>query len=424
MQRIVTTQLLIGALCTAPFGLLRGQDVIKPGPTPSPRNPAPAKITASQQSDGRIRVIWSAVSDADKYALIRSVPNVGPARAVTLPDPKDTVYTDSDVQKGNTYYYQVHAINSAGLAGLNRGSTPVTATISAGEAPVPAGTLAAPAKITAAQEKDGLGISVVWSAVPGAAKYALTRSLNGYSDVPVNPPNPSDTSYTDHYTNIGVTYKYTVKAVTASGTAGLSISSPTVAVAEVASSAIIDPATNVILEAYPYNRATIRWTCSKTPGVAYLVEKATVSASGQSPWENLFTVPGNETCQTGWGPLDPPHPAGTRLITRVTATFQASPSNKSTPAVSNEITTYKIEVLSEIDAVKFKMGGTTYIMPPSYRLGQLTPMHWVSLNESVATVDTHGTVTARSTGSAFIVLVGVTPAGAVKSFVTRVDVVP
>lgn len=93
------------------------------------RLPAPAMISSSQRSDGRIRVVWSAVNNAVKYRLIRSVPPA-PIALVALPDPSDTQYVDSDVKAGKTYYYEVAAVNEAGGVGLKRSAPPVTAAAS------------------------------------------------------------------------------------------------------------------------------------------------------------------------------------------------------------------------------------------------------------------------------------------------------
>jgi hypothetical protein len=88
--------------------------------------PAPDRITAAQQPDGRIRVGWTAVDSAVRYRLTRSVPPAG-VTEVSMPHPSDTQYVDSDVRPGSTYYYGVAGVNETGGAGLSVGSAPVTA---------------------------------------------------------------------------------------------------------------------------------------------------------------------------------------------------------------------------------------------------------------------------------------------------------
>ena len=69
----------LAALTTLPLAAAAAQDpVIKPTTTTSTlRLAAPAKVVASQQSDGRIRVVWSAVRGAASYSIVRSVPPAG-----------------------------------------------------------------------------------------------------------------------------------------------------------------------------------------------------------------------------------------------------------------------------------------------------------------------------------------------------------
>ena len=119
---VVVLSAVITIAATAP---LEAQ-VNRPGRTLAERLPQPATATASQLPDGRIQVVWSAVDGARSYKLIRSVPPSG-ARAVSLPNPSDTQYVDTDVQAGSTYYYVVSAINEDGIEGLKKGIQSVKA---------------------------------------------------------------------------------------------------------------------------------------------------------------------------------------------------------------------------------------------------------------------------------------------------------
>jgi hypothetical protein len=113
------------SLMLAPAGLIGAQEVTKPRST-TDRLPKPAGVTAAQQPDGTIRVVWQAVEGAAGYKLSRSVPPAG-ATPIELPSPGDTQYVDRDVKAGSTYYYLVSAVNEAGIEGLRAGSAPVTA---------------------------------------------------------------------------------------------------------------------------------------------------------------------------------------------------------------------------------------------------------------------------------------------------------
>lgn len=125
-MRAYATMLLAATLVLV-FAPETGAQVTKPRNPPSGgRLPPPARISASQLPDGNIRVVWSPVENATKYGLIRSVPPT-PAAAVALPNPSDTVYIDSDVKPGSTYYYVVKADNEERVGGLNAATVPVTA---------------------------------------------------------------------------------------------------------------------------------------------------------------------------------------------------------------------------------------------------------------------------------------------------------
>lgn len=111
----------------------RAQDpVLKPRTTVAVRPALPSAVAARQLPDGRIQLVWTSVAGAESYQITRSVPGVG-AGIVSQPNPADTVYHDSDVVAGRTYYYVVAGVNGAGL-GLKKGAPPVTATRSAGGA--------------------------------------------------------------------------------------------------------------------------------------------------------------------------------------------------------------------------------------------------------------------------------------------------
>jgi hypothetical protein len=109
-----------------PAGPTVAQEVTKPLSTTG-RLPKPSGVTAGQQADGTIRLVWQAVEGAASYKLSRSVPPGGATR-IELPNPGDTQYVDRDVKVGSTYYYLVSAVNEAGIEGLRAGSAPVTAT--------------------------------------------------------------------------------------------------------------------------------------------------------------------------------------------------------------------------------------------------------------------------------------------------------
>lgn len=128
---ILAAPALVIAFLAGPSALGAQDPVIKPTTTTTTsvqRLPAPAKFSAVQQPDGRIRVVWAAVEGAASYALYRSVPNVGQG-LVALPNPADTTFLDADVKAGFFYYYVVNAVSSGGGVGMKATTSPVNSTI-------------------------------------------------------------------------------------------------------------------------------------------------------------------------------------------------------------------------------------------------------------------------------------------------------
>jgi len=332
-RRALPLSLALGAAlgASAPAPASAQDPVIKPSATTSgtyDRLPSPARITATQQSDGRIRVAWSSVAGAARYALMRSVPNIG-SGLVARPNPLDTTYVDADVKAGYYYYYVVFAVNDAGVGGMKVSAPPVISTM-------------------------------------------------------------------------------TVGTTTTTATAAPRVIEPP---ARVAAS----------LEPYPYASAT--WTTSQS-GVRFDVERGTVSGT-DTTW---LLIGGNRVCC--WRNTDylSNVPAGTRLVYRVTAIDSTLATNRSAPVVTNAITTFKISALAAVAGVFHLSYSPAENTPSQIVLGQSSPVNeltnarWVSLNAPVATVEQNGVVTAHGVGSAYVVAVGLTSAGAVESVVYRIDV--
>lgn len=331
-----TVSRVTSSLLAAAIGLTSADGAaaqVKPrAPEPTERLSAPAKITAAQQPDGRIRVAWSPVEGAISYKLTRSVPPAG-VTTLSVPNPSDTQYVDADVKAGSTYYYYVLGLDEAGFAGFKASTPPVTA------------------------------------ASPAAAPPTSTTAV---------PPE--------------------LTTVTANPT-------------------------------HSYPEVFIYWGPYRPNGVWYVVERALVSSGGQSAWE---AIPGfNTRCCNAVDSRVATLPVGTRLIYRVTAVDSAAPANKSAPVVSNEVTTFKIDVRPSVTvAVSSPIAQSD--SAPTLGLGvgtiygnlRLTNPRWISLNESVATVNSQGAVTGRALGIAHIVVMGMNADGAVASLVYHVRVVP
>jgi hypothetical protein len=329
--RAYATMLLAATLVGA-FAAETSAQVIKPrNPPPSSgRLPAPAKVSASQQPDGKIRVVWSSVDNATKYVLIRSVPPV-PAAAVALPNPSDTLYVDSDVKPGSYYYYVVNADNEERVGGMKASAPPVRA----------------------------------------AGEVAGLRA-------------PSDTVATPD-----------------------SSQSPEA----------LPPPTNVVASPYPYLQAMLNWQ-SSTPGVLFLVERRTKRNSKENTWERLRGP--TEDMWRCCGARDGYPPIGKYFEYRVTAVQAEPPNLRSLPALSNTIIGERIRTdTSVVDAMGLVVGQTASVQPVG-----LSQIRWVSLNPWIASVERAGYVSAQHPGQAFVVATGLTPQGAIQSWVWRIQVDP
>lgn len=173
--------LLLSAVTLASAGVLGAQE-IKPrsGPRASTdRLPRPAAVSAAQQPDGRIRVVWRAVDGAARYKVVRSVPPAV-ATSLTLPNPGDTQYVDADVKAGNTYYYVVSAINEAGIEGIKAGASVKAAAVVAPADTTPPLAAVAPPTEVVVRVFDYLRPQVSWkNSVPGARFIIERREDDG-----------------------------------------------------------------------------------------------------------------------------------------------------------------------------------------------------------------------------------------------------
>jgi hypothetical protein len=134
------------------------------------RLPTPLPVVVRQLADGRIQVTWKRLTGATSYALRRSVP---PAGIVALAErPTDTVYYDSDVKAGSTYYYNVAGVGSDGMIGLWAGGS-VQATLTAG-ATSTSTTPRAPAPVEVAPA-GSLRFLVRWQGSSMASRYEVRR---------------------------------------------------------------------------------------------------------------------------------------------------------------------------------------------------------------------------------------------------------
>jgi autotransporter-associated beta strand protein len=255
--------------------------------------PAPAALTALP-GNGLVVLDWPASSGATSYNVRRSttsgsgystiVTNVtGPVVGSDVPD---ATYTDNSVVNDTPYYYVVQAVNPNGTSAdtVQAEATPSAATPSAPAAPT--GLTLTPGNMQ---------VALNWNASPGAATYAIQRtvitagavandpgaevSTNPDGSAPTNTVNSfvTGTNYTDTGLANGVVYSYVVSAANANGQSAASA-----AVAATTSPVFPLPPTN-LAATVSSNLINLSWN-PVTNASTYLLQRAS-SISG--PFTNV-----------------------------------------------------------------------------------------------------------------------------------------
>ena len=160
---------------------------------------APTSFTGTFVQTTNITLNWSAVSGAVGYAIYRATSSSGPY--TYLQTVTETTYTDYGLTSGTAYYYEIAAVNAAGV------STYATLTVIA----LPA----APASLSAVPGDTQVTLS--WTAVSGATGYYLFSGTVSNSLTTLVAANYTGTSYTNTGLTDGTTYYYVVAATNAGG---------------------------------------------------------------------------------------------------------------------------------------------------------------------------------------------------------------
>jgi hypothetical protein len=334
-------------------------------------------MSISQLPDGHIRVVWSAVDGAVRYKLSRSVPPV-PDAPVSLPNPSDTQYVDSDVKPGSTYYYVVLAVDEAGLAGIKATAAPVKAV-----EPV--------------------------VATPAQPTPEVTVYLNGKTAIIEWAPRQAGKDG----------YSVDRAALTPQGFRG----------ARVGNYIACCKTTDQVDAIPPGSRLSYRITAvnpnmfTKPPvSSAWIIipEVASTDTTGGHQTGDT-TVAASDTARTAAD-------STTATDTTRTASDTTKGPGDSTAATSSDTTSpadTRVNVHSSVVARpgRVKVGATLDLGRGSTFTGlHLQKARWLSFNEAKATVDSRGKVLGRSAGLAYIMVVGLAPDGAIASMVQRVDV--
>ena len=182
--------------------------------SPGTTAPAAPSDLSGTSGDKRVRLDWSAVSEAETYTVYRSTSsstdpsdNDPLTTGVSNSSSEDTKvsYTDTEVTNGTDYYYAVTAVNSE-----NEESDP-SSTIKKRPFAQASGLSG-----TSGDEQ----IKLDWSTAAGAETYNVYRSSSSSTDPSDNDPlatGVSDAAYTDMGVQNGTTYYYVVTSVGSDG---------------------------------------------------------------------------------------------------------------------------------------------------------------------------------------------------------------
>ncbi len=165
---------------------------------PAPPAAAPGSLTGNFIT-GNVALHWSAVSGAVGYIIRRGTNGAGPFAYIQ--NITETTFTDTGLNAAATYYYQVSAVNAAGVS--------ANATLTVLPAPL------APVSLSAIPGNAQVTLS--WTSVPGATGYYLYSGTDTGNETNLVVGNYTGTSYTNSSLINGTTYFYVVTSTNLNG---------------------------------------------------------------------------------------------------------------------------------------------------------------------------------------------------------------
>ncbi|KOV61220.1 cellulose 1,4-beta-cellobiosidase family protein [Streptomyces sp. NRRL WC-3618] len=167
----------------------------------------PAAVSASYDKRTRKTTVkWSRNKELDLagYRVYRRLKDSNTWKRLTATSA--VTYIDATPATGDTYFYEVRAVDRAGTESVGTADKPVTSLDRT--APV------TPSGVKAADEQPGVTVS--WNSVPGAVSYIVHREWQ-YGDYPVKVATVTSTAWTDVKVNEAQSYAYWVTAVDKAG---------------------------------------------------------------------------------------------------------------------------------------------------------------------------------------------------------------
>ncbi len=162
---------------------------------------APSNFAATAHPD-RVELAWDAVTDAERYHVLRKVQ--GDTDYTRVGSVNGTSYTDRRVQVNTTYVYVVRAINSDNVASAD--SSELTVTVLPPLPPAPTG--------FKATVEEGPQVALNWNAVSDRYLTGYRVSRGGTELALLD---TGTRKYTDTGVSVGTTYEYTVAGVNSAG---------------------------------------------------------------------------------------------------------------------------------------------------------------------------------------------------------------
>ncbi|RAV11487.1 S-layer homology domain-containing protein [Paenibacillus contaminans] len=156
-----------------------------------------------------VKLSWEKVGAAKSYNVKRSDSPGGPF-VTKRSNLTTTTFTDTTAQKGNTYYYQVTAVNQYGESAPSR-----TLSVKIVDLPPPE-----PQNLTAA--RGGSGVVLNWNNVGGFVVYNVKRANADSKGLETIATQVTGTTFTDTTASYLKSYLYVVTAVDKYGESGLS----------------------------------------------------------------------------------------------------------------------------------------------------------------------------------------------------------
>jgi len=197
---------------TKPWGISRADTLTVTTATgPGPSQPTNLKGVAGNK---QATLTWTASTGATQYQVYRGSGKSDSEAVVPIATTTTPTYTDTGLNNGTSYYYNVSATNSVGISPDTDEVIVVPTSVTAPPA-TPVGVVATAGNTT---------ITVSWTADANATSHSIYRSLSPGAEgmTPIGTVTGTATSFTNTNLANGTRYYYKVSAANSLGSSGQS----------------------------------------------------------------------------------------------------------------------------------------------------------------------------------------------------------